>query len=49
MGEAASDRIDMKDAAMFPLYASGGLFGLYLFFKVSSFVKLMLQSHSDEC
>lgn len=24
----------MKDAAMFPVYASGGLFGLYLFFKV---------------
>lgn len=25
----------MRDAAMFPLYASIGLFGLYLFFKVS--------------
>ena len=24
----------MKDAAVFPLYASAGLFGLYLFFKV---------------
>ena len=24
----------MKDAAMFPVYASVGLFGLYLFFKV---------------
>lgn len=33
-GEEAGDRIAMKDAAMFPLYASGGLFGLYLFFKV---------------
>ena len=26
----------MRDAAMFPVYASGGLFGLYLFFKVVS-------------
>ena len=34
-GEEASDRIAMWDAATFPLYASGGLFGLYLFFKVS--------------
>jgi len=34
-GEEATDRIDMKDAAVFPLYASAGLFGLYLFFKVS--------------
>lgn len=33
-GEEAGDRIAMKDAAMFPVYASGGLFGLYLFFKV---------------
>lgn len=32
-GEEAGDRIGMKDAAMFPVYASGGLFGLYLFFK----------------
>lgn len=34
-GEAAEDKIEMRDAAMFPLYASGGLFGLYLFFKVT--------------
>ena len=34
-GEEASDKIEMRDAAMFPLYASGGLFGLYLFFKVT--------------
>ena len=33
-GEEASDRIAMRDAATFPLYASAGLFGLYLFFKV---------------
>jgi minor histocompatibility antigen H13 len=33
-GEEAGDRIGMRDAAMLPLYASGGLFGLYLFFKV---------------
>ena len=33
-GEEAGDRIAMRDAAMFPVYASGGLFGLYLFFKV---------------
>lgn len=33
-GEEAGDRIAMKDAAMFPVYASAGLFGLYLFFKV---------------
>lgn len=26
----------MRDAAVFPLYASGGLFGLYLFLKVCS-------------
>ncbi|CAI8056722.1 Minor histocompatibility antigen H13 [Geodia barretti] len=32
-GEEAGDRIGMRDAAMFPVYASGGLFGLYLFFK----------------
>jgi minor histocompatibility antigen H13 len=32
-GEEAGDRIGMRDAAMLPLYASGGLFGLYLFFK----------------
>lgn len=35
-GEEATDKIDMRDAAMFPLYASGGLFGLYLFFKVAA-------------
>ena len=35
-GEEAQDKIGMKDAAMFPLYASGGLFGIYIFFKVSS-------------
>ena len=34
-GEEAQDKIGMKDAAMFPLYASGGLFGIYIFFKVS--------------
>ena len=33
-GEEAQDKIGMKDAAMFPVYASGGLFGIYLFFKV---------------
>ena len=33
-GEEAGDRIAMRDAAMFPVYASAGLFGLYLFFKV---------------
>lgn len=32
-GEEASDRIDTKEAAMFPLYASVALFGLYLFLK----------------
>ena len=42
MGEEAGDKIDMKDAAMFPLYASGGLFGLYLFFKVSRLYKQTL-------
>jgi len=42
MGEEAGDRIDMKDAAMFPLYASGGLFGLYLFFKVCMVYKWTL-------
>ena len=35
-GEEAQDKIGIKDAAMFPLYASGGLFGIYLFFKVTS-------------
>ena len=34
-GEEATDKIEMRDAAVFPLYASAGLFGLYLFFKVS--------------
>ena len=34
LGEEAQDKIGMKDAAMFPVYASGGLFGIYLFFKV---------------
>ena len=33
-GEEAQDKIGMKDAAMFPFYASGGLFSIYLFFKV---------------
>ena len=33
-GEEATDKIEMRDAAVFPLYASAGLFGLYLFFKV---------------
>lgn len=33
-GHEAADRIKMRDAAMFPFYASIGLFGLYLFFKV---------------
>ena len=28
----------MRDAAMFPVYASGGLFGLYIFFKVVNVV-----------
>eukprot|EP00731_Ephydatia_muelleri_P023954 Em0016g225a len=43
-GEEASDRILMKDAAVFPLYASGGLFGLYLFFKYipKEYVNLIL-------
>jgi nitrogen fixation/metabolism regulation signal transduction histidine kinase len=33
-GEAA-DRLTTKDAAMFPLIASGALLGLYIFFMVS--------------
>ena len=33
-GQETVDRIKMRDAAMFPFYASIGLFGLYLFFKV---------------
>ena len=43
-GEEASDRILMKDAAVFPLYASGGLFSLYLFFKYipKEYVNLIL-------
>ena len=32
----------MKDAAMFPLFASGGLFGIYLFFKVSAVVHYVI-------
>ena len=40
-GEEAGDRIGMRDAAMFPVYASGGLFGLYLFFKVSELLLAM--------
>ena len=34
----------MRDAAMFPVYASGGLFGLYLFFKVSLLLFVMTVS-----
>ena len=33
-GQETVERIKMHDAAMFPIYASMGLFGLYLFFKV---------------
>lgn len=36
-GDESVDRIRMWDAALFPFYASGGLFGLYLFFKVPFF------------
>lgn len=43
-GEEPSDRIEMKDAAMFPFFASGGLFGIYLFFKYvpKEYVNLVL-------
>ncbi|XP_064396205.1 minor histocompatibility antigen H13-like [Halichondria panicea] len=45
-GEEASDRIAMRDAATFPLYASAGLFGLYIFFKFipREYVSLTLRS-----
>ena len=34
-GERPDDRIKMWDAAVFPFYASGVLFGLYIVFKVN--------------
>ena len=33
-GERPEERIRMRDAAMFPFFASGALFGLYIVFKV---------------
>ena len=33
-GQEASERIRMRDAAIFPFYASAALFGLYIVFKV---------------
>jgi minor histocompatibility antigen H13 len=43
-GEEAEERIRMRDAAIFPIYASGCLFGLYLVFKYlpKDFVNLLL-------
>ena len=43
-GESATEKITARDAAMFPLYASAGLFGLYLFFRYLSkdYVNLLL-------
>ena len=43
-GESATEKITARDAAMFPLYASAGLFALYLFFRYLSkdYVNLLL-------
>ena len=45
-GERPEDRIRLWDAAVFPFYASGVLFGLYLVFKVGGHIVWLVAAMS---